>query len=58
MSDVSTVDHKSRHIWVRTPSGTLCAYMGYNAKPEPTDVAKLEAEEAQRATRVEIRWTR
>lgn len=33
-------------------------HIGCNAKPEPADVAKLEAEEAQRATRIEVRWTR
>ena len=47
---MSTVDPpKAPHVWVRMESGAVrCAAMGYIANPEPRDILKLEAEEAQR----------
>jgi hypothetical protein len=56
---VTTVDHNARHVWARMATGTVrCAYLWCNAKPEPAEVAKLDADEAQRrATRIEVRWT-
>jgi hypothetical protein len=38
-----------------TSGGIRCAYMMCDAQPSPAEVAKLEAEEAQRrATRIEV----
>ena len=56
---MSTVDHKARHMWTRTPAGMIrCAYMTCNARPDPADVVKLEAEDAQRqAMRIDIRYS-
>jgi hypothetical protein len=55
---VTTVDHKVRHVWARTPTGICCAYMFSTARPEPAAIAKLETEEAQRrAMRIDVRWT-
>ena len=55
---MSTVDHKARHMWARTPAGVRCAYIACNARPSPADVAKLDAEDALRAAmRIEIRYS-
>jgi hypothetical protein len=54
---VTTVDHKASHICVRTPREVRCAYMGCNAEPKPSDIARLDAEDAQRrATKIAVRW--
>ena len=60
MSAMTTVDHKTGHIWARMATGRIrCAYQKCNARPEPADVAKLEADEAARkAMRMEIRFSR
>jgi hypothetical protein len=59
MSAMTTVDHKTGHIWARMAIGRIrCAEQFCNARPEPADVAKLEADEAaRRATRKEIRYS-
>lgn len=56
---MTTVDHEDRHVWGRTATGKIrCAHMTCNARPEPADVVKLEADEAARqATRKEIRYS-
>lgn len=55
---MTTVDHKARHIWARMPVGIRCAYMTCNARPDAAEIAKLTAEEAQRAAmRIEIRFS-
>jgi hypothetical protein len=58
-AQVTTVDHNTHHVWARMATGRIrCAVMMCNARPEPADVAKLEADEAARqATRKEIRYS-
>lgn len=40
MSDASTVDHKSRHVWVRTTGGIRCAYRTSHRKQQPRSARK------------------
>lgn len=55
---VSTIDHKARHVWARTPAGIRCAYMWCNARAEPATIARLEGAGAQRRTmRIEVRFS-
>jgi hypothetical protein len=56
---MTTVDHKTGHIWTRTAGGKIrCAYQLCNARPEPADVERLEVDEAARkAMRTEIRYS-
>jgi hypothetical protein len=59
MSVVTTVDHKTGHVWARMATGRIrCACQLCNARPEPADVERLEVDEAARqATRREIRYS-
>jgi hypothetical protein len=56
---MTTVEHETHHVWARMANGKIrCAHQLCNARPEPADVAKLEADEAAReATRKEIRFS-
>jgi hypothetical protein len=54
---MSSGDHRAPHVWVTMAGGIVrCAEMACNAEPEPRDILRLEAEEAQRkAMRRDIR---
>jgi hypothetical protein len=55
---MTTVAHKTGHLWIRLHTGVRCAYMLCDAQPSPAEVAKLDAQEAQRrAMRTEIRYS-